>query len=272
MTIPALLALALATATIGTLGGFGGAVLLVPTLVLLGVDPVLAAPLGLISVAAGSLSAAPKQLASGLVHHRLGITLELTATSAAVIAAWVSGAVSGTALQGVLAATAFVAGLAGFLRPASGYGPVAALAGEPSAEWPGSLDGAIATAEGVVPYRARNMGTGLVVMTFAGVVTGLSGVGAGFIKTPTMRELMYIPLKVAAATSTFSVAITSSTALLVFALQGRIDPLESSAVALGGLIGGVLGSAVQDALPPVILRRFLSVMLIVIATVLVVQL
>ncbi|HAP75747.1 MAG TPA: sulfite exporter TauE/SafE family protein, partial [Acidimicrobiaceae bacterium] len=47
------LVLAFVTSAVGALGGLGGAVLLVPALVLTGMSPRAAAPLGLVSVAAG---------------------------------------------------------------------------------------------------------------------------------------------------------------------------------------------------------------------------
>ena len=50
-------AFALVTAAVGAIGGLGGAILLVPALVLTGIAPRAAAPLGLVSVAAGSLAA-----------------------------------------------------------------------------------------------------------------------------------------------------------------------------------------------------------------------
>lgn len=265
---PLLVLLALSTAAIGTLGGLGGAVLLVPVLVLAGVDPVVAAPLGLISVAAGSLAAAPAQLAHGLVHQRLGLTLEVAASAAAVIAALASARVSGEVLQVVLALSAGAAGAVGLLQSAVRNLPQPEFQGDPPAEWPGSLAGAYAGPGGIVPYRARHLGRGLVAMVVAGAITGLSGVSAGFVKTPAMRELMYIPVKVAAATTTFTVGITASTSLLVFAGQGRIDVRHGAAVALGGLVGGVGGAALQDRMSPLALRRALSVILLGVAIVL----
>jgi uncharacterized membrane protein YfcA len=268
---PLLVALAVATAMVGTLGGLGGAVLLVPILVLADVEPSVAAPLGLISVAAGSLAAAPAQLARGLVHHRLGITLEVAASSAALVAALASARISAATLQLVLAVSAGAAGVVGLLRSEMRNVPQPEFAGEPPAEWPGTLGGAYAGPTGTIPYRARNLGAGLVAMVVAGAITGLSGVSAGFVKTPAMRELMFIPVKVAAATTTFTVGITAATSLLVFAGQGRIDVGDGSAVALGGLIGGVLGASVQERLSPVGVRRALSVILLVVAAVLVVN-
>ena len=78
---PAALAFAaFLTAAIGTLGGLGGAILLVPILVLSGMEAKFAAPLGLVSVAAGSLAAAPQQLRARVVNHRLGVATEIVAS------------------------------------------------------------------------------------------------------------------------------------------------------------------------------------------------
>ena len=94
-------------AALGTLGGLGGAVFLVPLLVLLGVEPQIAAPIGILSVGAGSLAAAPRQLGEGVVHHRLGVVLEVAASAGAIAGALAADQVSGTALSVGLALVAF---------------------------------------------------------------------------------------------------------------------------------------------------------------------
>lgn len=270
IAVPALVAMAVVAAGVGTLGGIGGAVLLVPALVLAGLEPTVAAPLGLVTVAASSLSAAPGQLARGVVHQRLGVTLELTASATAVTAALLSAQVDDEVLQIVLAASAAAAGVVGLLSGPMRNLPQPEFVAEPPAEWPGTLGGAYAGPGGTIPYRARRVPLGVLAMTLAGAVTGLSGVSGGFIKTPVMREVMGIPVKVAAATTTFTVGITAAASLLVFAVQGRIEAHDAAAVAVGGLLGGVLGARAQDSLSPVLVRKFLAVVLIVVAAVLVV--
>jgi uncharacterized protein len=266
---PAVLAaLAAATALAGTVGGFGGAILLVPILVTAGMDPADAAPIGVVTVAAGALSAAPTQLASGLVHHRLGITIEVPASTAALIAALWSVHVSSTALRLFLAFVAFAAGAVGLSRAALHNPPRAEFAAEPPAEWPGTLGGTYSGPGGAVPYHARRLRIGLLAMIGAGTVSGLSGTGGGFIKTPVMREVMWIPVKVAAATSTFTMGITGATTLLVFASQGRVDPHLAAAAGVGGIVGGFIGARVQERLAPAVVRRVLAVALVVIAVVL----
>jgi uncharacterized protein len=269
IAVPALVAMAVVAASVGTLGGIGGAVLLVPALVLAGLEPAIAAPLGLVTVAASSLSAAPGQLSRGVVHHRIGVTLELTASATAIAAALVSDRVDADVLRIVLAVSAAAAGAVGLGSGAMRNRPHPEFVAEPPGEWPGTLAGAYQGPGGTIPYRARRVPLGIAAMTLAGAVTGLSGVSGGFIKTPVMRELMAIPVKVAAATTTFTVGVTAAASLFVFAMQGRIVAHDAAAVALGGLLGGILGARAQDLLSPVMVRRVLAVVLLFVAVVLV---
>jgi uncharacterized protein len=267
----ALLALlALLTAGAGALGGLGGAVLLVPLLVLTGTPAVEAAPLGLVSVAAGSLAAGAVQLEEGLVHHRLGVALETASSMGAVAGALAAGMVPDTVVTRVLAVAAITAALAGGLRRGARNRPEATFEGEASGEWPGTLGGSYHAPGGVVPYRARRTGLGAAITAVAGVVAGLSGVSGGFLKTPAMTEVMHIPVKVAAATTAFTVGVTAATALVVMAGQGRIDPPAAAAVALGALAGGRVGAELQRVLPPAAVRRSLSVVLVAVGVVLLV--
>jgi hypothetical protein len=253
------------------MGGIGGAVLLVPVLVLLGVDPVVAAPLGLLTVATGSLAAAPAQLSAGLVHQRLGVLLEVTASIGALLGALIADEVPDTVLSVALALVAIAAGLAGLRSRGLRNLPHDVFVAEEPGEWPGTLGGAYRLDEDqVVPYRAQRVPAGLAGMTLAGLVAGVAGMGGGWIKTPLLSEVMHVPVRVAAATSTFTVGITSATALLVFAGQGRLDAEGGAAVVAGALLGGMAGARVQGRLPPVRARRVIACLLIVIGIVLLV--
>ena len=259
--------LALAAATLGTLGGLGGAILLVPVLVLTGMSPSDAAPLGLLTVAAGSVAAGPRQLRTRLVNHRLGMVIELAAAAGAVTGALISGLISESVLTFVLATVAFVAAVAGMLRRTKEprNPPDPACTTDDVGERIGSLDGAYPLGDGVVPYRTQRLWEGIWFMGVAGLVAGTAGVSGGFIKTPVLTDLMRVPLKVAAATSTFTVGITASAALIVFAIQGRIDVQPAALVITGSLIGGQLGARVQSRLPSWAIRRVLSAILVVVA-------
>ena len=104
--------------------------------------------------------------------------------------------------------------------------------------------------------------------SLAGLVAGIAGVGGGFIKTPVTSEIMRVPVRVAAATTTFTIGITSATALLVFAAHGRVNLEYAGPVIAGSLLGGHLGARCQSALDPRVVRRSLAALLLAVAVVL----
>jgi len=266
-----LVVLAVGSAFLGTLGGLGGAMFLVPALILAGVDPLLAVPLGAASVVAGSVAAGPAQLRSGLVHHRLGVSIEVVAATGAIIGAVIGDAISERLLTFLLAGIALLAA-AMSARSSGQYNVADPLhSAEQPGEWPGTLGGSYRLGSDVVPYHARRVPTGLSLMSIAGVVSGLAGVGGGFLKVPVMREVMRVPVKVAAATSTFTVGITSAVSLIVYLRQGRVDLVATSAIVLGAVAGGIGGTSLAARLAPTSTRRVVAVLLGVVAVLLVVR-
>lgn len=265
-----LVGLAAATSGIGALGGLGGAVILVPALVLAGWSPVAAAPLGLISVAAGSVAAGARQLSERSVNHRIGVTTELAATAGAVVGALVADRFPDDFLIYLLAAVALGAAFMGGRRKGLRNPPRPELGMEDVGERVGSLAGAYPVHGGVASYETRRLPLGLALMSVAGLVAGTTGASGGFIKTPATSEVMHVPTKVAASTTTFTIGITASAALVVFALGGRLDIQQSAAVVFGSLAGGLIGAVVQSRLHPAHVRRALSVVLVLIAVALVV--
>lgn len=269
---PVVLALAAAvTAAFGAVGGLGGAVLLVPFLVVTGTSAYEAAPLGLLSVVAGSVAAADRHLRERTVNHRIGVLTELAATTGAVLGALAAGAVSDRVLTRVLAAVAVAAAIVGGFRRGVRNRVDPRLGDDAVGEWVGQTAGAYPRRDGVVPYRARRLGWGMMGMATSGVVSGLAGVGGGFIKTPVTSEIMRIPVKVAASTSTFTVGITASAALMVMGVRGQLDPVPGAVVVVGAVVGGQAGAALQGRLSPPTVRRVLSVLLVAVAVVLVVR-
>jgi uncharacterized membrane protein YfcA len=269
--VVALMLAGMVTAAVGALGGLGGAVLLVPALVVAGMPASEAAPLGLMSVAAGSIAAGERQLRDRSVNHRLGVLTESAATAGAIVGAILSGSVSDTVLARFLALVALTAALAGGRRKGIRNPARPGFTSADVGEWTGSLAGAYPLDDGVAPYRARRLGLGLAAMAGSGVVAGIAGASGGFIKTPATSEIMHVPVKVAASTTTFTIGVTSAAALIVFALQDRIDAVQGAAIIAGSLVGGQLGARFQAKLAPQVIRRTLSVLLVIVAAVLMVR-
>jgi uncharacterized protein len=265
---PGLALLAWLTAAIGALGGLGGAILLVPLLVLTGTSASVAAPLGLASAAAGSVAAGALQLRERTVNHRIGVTTEVAASVGAVAGAIASNAVGDRLLTIALAVSAIAASVLGGRRSGIRNRPDPALGLGDIGEYPGELAGAYFLGDAVVPYRARRLLPGLGIISVSGVVAGLSGVSGGFLKTPALTEVMRVPVKVAASTVTFTVGVTAASGLIVYAAQDRIDSRLAAAAIAGSIIGGAVGARIQARLNPPMVRRVLSLVLLVVGVVL----
>lgn len=264
-------ALGFAAAAAGVAGGIGGSVLLVPVLVLVGYSPTAAAPLGLMAVGAGSLAASPTLLGSGLAHRPLGVVVESSAAVGAAVGAALATRVPEGLLIVALAMVALIAAVASGARRGTRNKPDPGLGPEHVGEAPRGLAGAYDSGQGVVPYRARHAAAGLGLMGVVGVLAGLTGTSGGYLKTPIMSEVMRVPVKVAAATTSLIVGLTAASALLVFLVQGRVDFDLAPAVVAGSLAGGVVGARAQRRLPPVPIRRLLSVLLVAVSVALLVR-
>jgi len=259
---------AAAGAAAGVAGGIGGAVLIVPLLLLAGFDAPAAATVGLLSVATATAAAAPRQLAQRLANHRLAVTVELTASLGVVVGASLLTVVSEAVFRGVLVAAILAAVAAGVLgRPARGM-EAAVLPSSAIGETPGGLAGAYGLGGRAVPYRAQRIPLGMGLAVGVGLVSGVTGTSGGYLKTPLMREVMGVPIKVAAATTTFASGLTAIAGLAVLLPRGAVAPPVAAAAILGAALGGSAGARVQARLPPRGARRVLAVLLLLIAGVL----
>lgn len=236
------------TSFLGALAGIGGATLLVPVLLLAGMNVLEAAPLGLLSVAATSLSASTRQLDAGLVHHRLGITVEVVASIFAIAGALVSTAMPEVWLARSLGVGALIGAAFILARRGTRNLPDVTFSDDSAGEWPGTLGGTYHFGGHSIPYQATHVPLGLSVSAMAGAISGMAGVGGGFLKTPAMSEVMHVPVKVAAATATFTAGVTAASGLLVFAGQGRLEARPGAAVVLGALVGAWFGARIQARL------------------------
>jgi uncharacterized membrane protein YfcA len=221
-------------------------------------------------VAAGSLAAGATHVGDRTVHHRLGVATEIVASAGAIAGALAADAVADSTLTRCLAVVAIIAAVAGVSRRGVRNLPDPDLGHDSVGERPGTLAGAYAHDGAVVPYEAKRLPAGLALMGVAGVMAGMSGASGGFVKTPATSEVLHVPVKVAAATTTFTVGVTAAAGLLVMAAQGRIDVHDAATVITAAVVGGRVGVELQGALSPVLTRWLLSGLLAAVGAVLLV--
>ncbi|MET7320513.1 sulfite exporter TauE/SafE family protein [Streptomyces sp. NPDC005549] len=197
--------------TLGALGG-GGSVLAVPALIyLLGFTPAAATTASLVIVTATSLAALYAHARTGHVRWKAGAAF----AAAGILPAAAAGAAAAHMPQAVLtlafAATAILAGLH-MLRPAD-------------TARPGSGD--------VRPGKAAGAGAGL------GTLTGLLGVGGGFLAVPALVTVLAFEMEAAVGTSLLVITVNSLASLAT---------RSSAAISLDwALIGPFIAAAILGA-------------------------
>ncbi|MCQ6244658.1 sulfite exporter TauE/SafE family protein [Streptomyces malaysiensis] len=210
--ILALIAGAVVGLTLGALGG-GGSVLAVPALIyLLGFTPAAATTASLIIVTATSLTALYAHARAGQVRWKAGAAF----AAAGILPAAAAGAASTHLPPAVLtiafAATAVLSAI-NMLRPA-----------DPAAR-PGSGD--------VQPGKAAGAGAGL------GTLTGLLGVGSGFLAVPALVTVLAFEMEAAVGTSLL--VITANSLASLATRSGAATSLDWTA------IGPFIGTAILGA-------------------------
>ena len=86
-----------------------------------------------------------------------------------------------------------------------------------------------------VRYAAQRVPLGFVLMGFAGLVSGLLGIGSGALKVLAMEAAMRLPMKVSSATSNFMIGVTAAASAGIYLGRGDVDPRIAAPVALGVL-------------------------------------
>lgn len=225
---------------LGSLTGLGGGVVIIPLLtLLLKVDIHYAIGASLVSVIATSSGSAAAYVKEGITNMRLGMFLEIATTA---------GAMCG-AILAVYIPTHYIAVLFGVILIYSALlslrkkREVIAVQKSKLAEKL-RLNGSYPTQTGAVSYGVSNVGGGFFMMLFAGVISGLLGIGSGALKVVAMDTIMRIPFKVSTTTSNFMIGVTASASAVVYLQRGYISPGLSMPVVVGVLLGALTGSKI----------------------------
>ena len=241
---------------LGALGG-GGSVLAVPVLVYVaGQSPQAAITTSLLVVGVTAIGGLASRRRTGTVRVRAGALFGL---------AGVGGSVLGARLHLLLPPTVLLAAFATLMLVAA----VMMLRRDPGAHahppTPGSTDGSGATAVRV----ERRRGTALRVLaagTVVGLLTGLLGVGGGFVIVPALVLVLGFPMPPAVGTSLLVIAINAATALTTQLAGGaHVDWPVAIPFTMAAAIGVVVGSRIARRVPAGRLQQAFAVLLIVVA-------
>ncbi len=252
MTVLGLTALVLAASVaagfLGALTGLGGGVVIVPFLTLaLGVDIRYAVGASLISVIATSSGAASAYVKEGFSNIRAGMFLELGTTLGAIAGAFLASVVSPEAIAVVFGIVLIGNVLVSFATRAD-EAAVPAAPPDPLALRL-RMDGEYPSLRGIIGYHVRRIPAGLGLMSVAGALSGLLGIGSGALKVIALDRVMRMPFKVSTATSNFMIGVTAASSAGIYLHRGYIDPGLTMPVMLGVLAGSLFGTRVLFRTP-----------------------
>ena len=244
--------------SLGALGG-GGSILAVPVLVFVaGQTPGQATTTSLLVVGVAAVVGAVGHWRHGRVRVGSGLLFGLLG---------IAGSLAGSALNRRLDGDILLLAFAGLILVAAWR----ITAGCPSCTRVGEMDAlrqGMSPGGGVAvqarPDAARQLLKIVAAGTFVGFLTGLFGVGGGFVIVPALALVLRYPMPQAIGTSLVVIAVNTA---LAFAarLGGSIDWGTTLVFTLAATAGVGTGTRVADHIKPQTMQSAFSVLLVVVA-------
>lgn len=244
--------------SLGALGG-GGSILAVPVLVYAaGQDARAATATSLFLVGTASLVGMVAHFRAGRVRLGTGLAFGL---------AGIGGSLAGTALNHRLDPDVLLLGFSGLVLIAAWR----MLTGCPTCTQVGEqleLQKAAEAGGGVITrtrFDAGTVVTVLVVGTGVGFLTGLFGVGGGFVIVPALALALKLPMPEAIGTSLLVIAINSAVALAARLGSSSIEWAVAVPFTIAAVGGVVVGGRIADRLDAERSLRWFAALLVAVA-------
>ncbi|MBL8831827.1 MAG: sulfite exporter TauE/SafE family protein [Rhodospirillales bacterium] len=248
--------------------GVGGGFLITPLLIFLGVPPAVAAATGANTVVASSAAGAIAHWRRGTLDVKMGLLL---------LAGGIAGSAASVKLFGILSAMGQI-DLVVALSYVLLLGSVGAmmLAESVRAMLPGARRAAVARAAigADLPWRMSFPRSGIETSALAplliglavGVLTGLMGVGGGFLLVPAMIYLLAMPTTTVVGTSLFQILFVSGNVTFLQAVSHQtVDIVLAALLIAGGVVAAPVGARLGAKLDAARLRVLLALMVLGVA-------
>jgi uncharacterized protein len=262
-SVPELFCISVGASALGGALGMASGIFIVPILTLVAhVDVHLAIGASLVSVIACSCGSAGAFLKERLTNVRLAIVLETATTLGAASGVLLSGVVPVPILYAIFAAVLLVSAWQMLIRRRDAAIPDD---GAPATGWARRLDAVYPDRNlgADVAYRVDRLSMGLGLMYGAGLLSALLGIGSGVLKIPAMDTALRLPIKVSSATSNFMIGVTAAASAGAYFMRDAIAPEIAGPVALGSVVGALLGARLMVIVTPGKLRlTFVAVLLV----------
>jgi len=262
-----LFAISIGASALGGMLGMASGIFIVPILTVFGhLNIHVAIGASIVSVIACSCGGAAPFLRARLTNIRLAVVLEIATTLGALCGVLLAGIIPVSALFLLFAAILLLSARQMLARRGD---PIDTSAPVRSGSWAAKLrldssypDRALGRD---VAYRVQRVPMGMALMYGAGLVSALLGIGSGVLKIPAMDTALRLPIKVSSATSNFMIGVTAAASAGAYFVHGDIVSAIAGPVALGSVVGAVLGARILMRVSNEKLRRLFVAILVLLA-------
>jgi uncharacterized membrane protein YfcA len=238
---------------LGSLTGLGGASILIPLFVLLGIPVKEAIACGMVAIIATSSGSAASYVKERITNVKIAMYLEMFTITGAIIGATIT-----TIIHPVYLYFFFVAFLlTSFLkvRNVSDCDFQSSRHQDRVSRWL-NLKGVYYDdrTKRAVEYQADNAILGGLGMLAAGLAAGMLGIGAGAFKVTVQENILKMPPKVSSTTSNFIIGMTALAGVSVYLFSGLLNLTLMAPMAIGTTIGAVSGGRILNKISDRVLR------------------
>lgn len=251
---------------LGSLTGLGGASILVPILVFLGVPVKEAIASGMVAIIATSSGSASSYVRERITNVRVAMYLEMFTITGAIAGATITIIIHPTYLYfffAVFLLTAFMK-----FKGSINKDFTPSVKQDRVSKWL-ELRGSYfdESTRKVVEYRVNNAVLGGAGMLMAGLAAGMLGIGAGAFKVTVQENILKMPPKVSSTTSNFIIGVTALAGVSVYFFSGLLNLTLMAPMAVGTTIGAVVGGRILNKIS----NRSLRILFFVIVAFLIAQ-
>jgi len=225
-------------AFIFSLGGVGAAIILIPIMNSFGIPLSVAKPVGLFYNTISLTGASITNIRNKRLDFKIGIPIIITSFLFAIVGAWVSQFIPKNIILVLFIGFLLFSGFMFLFHKKNEHD----------------------TYREDRPYVALSA-----IGAFAGILSGLLGIGGGGIISPLMLMLGFNPKKITAITA-FVVPFSSFSGFLTYWAMGNINWKLLVITSLAGIAGATLGTMfMQKKLNPTMVKKILAVILLIMA-------
>jgi len=231
-----LIPLGFAAGLLGSVIGLGGGIIIVPVLTFFGFSPALAASNSIFAVFSNAIASSISYAKQRRIEYSIGLKLGLLSIPGTIVGAYVSSEITPSIFKILFAL---------ILISASVY---------------------IFSKRKIEP-KNYNLSKQIMILAigasfFAGIISGLFGVGGGIIFVPLMVIAMGLSMKNAAPTSQFILLFASASALVTHTILGHPDFYQALLLAIGAFVGGLVGARLSLEIKENSLKILISIVMI----------